>query len=123
MQRIFDQTRSYVSSAWSRALGRSASLNHRTLAWGGLALAAVILLSANLVSAVSLRGWKADLTEDRLYTISDGTRTILRTVDEPIKVRVYFWRNRGGPPPSHAHYFDRVRTLLEQYRDISGGKL
>jgi ABC-type uncharacterized transport system involved in gliding motility auxiliary subunit len=123
MQRILDHTRSYVSSAWASVLGRSATLSHRTLAWAGLALAAVILLSANLVSAVSLRSWKADLTEDRLYTMSDGTRTIIRAIDEPIKVRVYFSKKLGEAAPSYAHYFDRVRTLLEQYRDISGGKL
>jgi ABC-type uncharacterized transport system involved in gliding motility auxiliary subunit len=114
---------SSLKPAWDAALERVSRLSGRTLAWGGLALAAVILLSVNLISSLALKGWKADLTEERLFTISDGTRSILRSIDEPIKARVYFSKKLGEVAPSYARYFDRVRTLLEQYRDISGGKL
>ncbi len=123
MSSILETTRSAVSKAWAAIVAGVSGLSHRTLAWGGLALAAVILLSVNLASAVSLRSWRADLTQDRLFTISDGTRTILRGIGEPIKVRLYFSSKLGEAAPTYAHYFDRVRTLLEQYRDISGGKL
>ncbi len=77
----------------------------------------------NLVSSVSLRNWQADLTQGRLFTISDGTRQILRSIDEPITVRVYFSKRLGELAPSYADYFERVQTLLESYRDLSGGKL
>ncbi len=123
MSSILETTRSAVSKAWAAIVARVSGLSHRTLAWGGLALAAVILLSVNLASAVSLRSWRADLTQDRLFTISDGTRTILHGIGEPIKIRLYFSSKLGEAAPTYAHYFDRVRTLLEQYRDISGGKL
>jgi ABC-type uncharacterized transport system involved in gliding motility auxiliary subunit len=93
------------------------------MAWGGLALGAVILLSVNLIVSMSLRGWKADLTQDSLFTISNGTRAVLRSIDEPIKARVYFSKKLGEVAPSYANYFGRIRALLEQYRDISGGKL
>ena len=65
----------------------------------------------------------ADLTQDRLFTISEGTREILNSIDEPISARLYFSRNLAAASPDVARYFDRVRTLFEQYRDISGGKL
>ncbi|HKZ95469.1 MAG TPA: GldG family protein [Hyphomicrobiaceae bacterium] len=127
MNSTFETARSSLAraldGAWTWALERSEGLSRPALAWGSLALAGVILLSVNLMSSVSLRNWKADLTEDRLFTISDGTRQVLRAIDEPIKARVYFSSRLAEAAPSYARYFDRVRALLEQYRDISGGKL
>jgi ABC-type uncharacterized transport system involved in gliding motility auxiliary subunit len=114
---------SFAGDLWARMIERVSKLNGATLAWGGLALGAVILLSVNLIISMSLRGWKADLTEDRLFTISNGTRVVLRSIDEPIKARVYFSKKLGEMAPSYANYFGRIRALLEQYRDISGGKL
>ncbi|HVJ77479.1 MAG TPA: Gldg family protein [Hyphomicrobium sp.] len=104
-------------AAWCAKLKRS------TLAWSGLALAAVILLSVNLASSIGLKTWSADLTQDKLFTISDGTRQILKSIDEPINAQLYFSRNLADASPQVARYFDRVRTLFEQYRDISGGRL
>ncbi|AGK59106.1 hypothetical protein HYPDE_37173 [Hyphomicrobium denitrificans 1NES1] len=103
--------------AWCATLKRS------TLAWSGLALAAVILLSVNLVSSIGLKTWSADLTQDKLFTISQGTREILKSIEEPISTRLYFSKNLAAASPDTARYFDRVRALFEQYRDISGGKL
>jgi len=94
-----------------------------TLAWVGLALAAIVLLSVNLATSIGLKTWSADLTQDRLFTISAGTREILKSLDEPITARLYFSRNLAAASPEVARYFDRVRALFEQYRDISGGKL
>jgi gliding motility-associatede transport system auxiliary component len=110
-------------SAWDRLSGRFASLSRGTLAWGGLALAAVILLSINLISSISLRGVQDDMTDDKLFTISDGTREILRGIEEPIKVQVYFSKGIGKASPTYARYFDRVKSLLDSFREISGGKL
>lgn len=123
MHKILDGVRAHLRSAWDEVARRCASLSSGTLAWGGLALAAVILLSVNLVSAIGLRGWQADLTQGHAFTISEGTRQVLRGIDEPITVRVYFSKRLGEVAPSQASYFERVRALLDNYRDISGGKL
>ena len=105
------------------ALKRASELKPRSLAWGGLVLAGVIFLCLNLVFSIALRNWQSDLTEDGLYSISDGSRAILKAIDEPISARLYFSQRLGTLAPQYASYFNRVRTLLEQYRDISGGKL
>jgi len=115
--------RSKDSSAWSRFVNRFSSMSRSTLAWGSLALAAIILLSVNLISSIEFRNWQADMTEENLFTISEGTKEVLRGLDEPIKVRLYFSKQLGEASPRYARYFDRVRSLLENYRDISGGKL
>ena len=48
---------------------------------------------------------------------------MLRAIDEPISLRLYFSKRLGEAAPVYARYFERVRALLQQYRDISGGRL
>ena len=123
MHKILATVRTGARSAWDAIARGFSSLSSATLAWGGLALAAVILLSVNLVSSISLRSWQADLTQAHVFTISDGTRKVLRGIDEPIAVKVYFSKRLGELAPTQASYFERVQALLDSYRDISGGKL
>jgi ABC-type uncharacterized transport system involved in gliding motility auxiliary subunit len=106
-----------------RAATAAGRVSRRTLAWGGVALAAVMLLSINLIASSALREARFDLTKERLFTISEGTRKALRAIDEPIDVRVYFSKKLGELAPSYGKSFERVRTMLEQYRDIARGKL
>jgi ABC-type uncharacterized transport system involved in gliding motility auxiliary subunit len=113
----------HVRAAFDRLTAYVAQLPRHTLAWVGLALGAIILLSVNLFAATAFRSVKADLTQQRLFTISDGTRAVLRNIDEPISVKLYFSKRLGEAAPSYARYFERVRSLLEQYRDISRGQL
>ena len=105
----------------ARLLARPHQPPHAGL--GRVALGAVILLAVNLIASSALRDARLDLTKERLYTISDGTRKALRAIDEPVDVRVYFSKKLGEAAPSYAKMFERVRTLLEQYRGIARGKL
>ena len=45
---------------------------------------------------------RLDLTQQRLFTISEGTRNTLRAIDEPIDVRVYFSKKLGEAAPTYA---------------------
>ncbi|OHC73822.1 MAG: hypothetical protein A3G18_00595 [Rhodospirillales bacterium RIFCSPLOWO2_12_FULL_58_28] len=89
----------------------------------GLGMAAVLFLAVNIFANITLNSLRMDLTEDKLYTISDGTRNVLGKLNEPILVRLYFSKVLGERSPAHAAYHSRIRELLEQYRSISGGKL
>lgn len=112
-----------LKAPFDKAAQLAAGLPRHTLAWTGLGLAAIVFLSVNLIGATALRSVKADFTKEGLYTISEGTRKALSTIDEPIDVRVYFSQKLGEAAPSFAKNFERVRTLLEQYRSMSGNKL
>lgn len=98
-------------------------LNRGELAWGCVIMAAIILLSVNVLSETQLRKGNIDLTENKLYTLTDGTREVLSSIDEPIRVRLYFSKALGENVSTFQRYFDRVRRLLERYSDIAGGKL
>lgn len=107
----------------SWAVARASGLSRTSLAWGGLGLAAIILLSINLATSLALQNWRVDLTDDGLFTISEGTKVVLKAIDEPITARLYFSNKLGDIAPQYERYHGRVRALLERYRDISNGKL
>lgn len=86
-------------------------------------LAAVIFLAVNIFANTTFRGVEVDLTQEGLYTLSDGTREILKNIDEPITVRLFVTKHLTELNPSHATYADRVRALLERYSDLSDGKI
>ncbi len=93
------------------------------LAAGGLVLAVVLLLAFNIFSNATFQSLRLDLTEGKLFTLSQGTLNVLHAIDEPITVKLYYTKLLGERSPYHATYFERVRELLEQYADVSGGKL
>lgn len=109
--------------AFEKGVDLSSRLSSPTLAWWGIALAAVLLLCTNLIAGSWFKNWRMDLTEDGLYSISNSTRKVLAGLDEPISMQVYYTKALGETAPVYAQYFERVRALLERYRDMSGGKI
>ncbi|MCZ7566367.1 MAG: GldG family protein, partial [Burkholderiales bacterium] len=95
---------------------------HETLIYSAAGLAAlfVILVAANhLVSAARVR---ADLTEGRLYTLSEGTREILRGLDSPVKLRLYVAPGDSMPVPLRA-FAGRVADMVKEFEAVAGPNL
>lgn len=123
MRSIIDKAPAPVRGAADWLVARCARLPRHTLAWSSIALALILLLSVNLFASTTLRNAKADLTQQRLYTMSEGTRQMLRAIDEPISIRLYYSKQLGIAASNYGRYFERVRALLQQYRDVSRDKL
>ena len=102
---------------------RLESMDRGKLALGGLALAVVLLFAVNIFSNASFQSTKFDLTQGRLFTLSQGTRNVLKGIDEPITLKLYYTKLLGERSPQHANLFERVRELLSRYADLSGGKV
>ncbi|HYN39506.1 MAG TPA: Gldg family protein, partial [Rhodospirillales bacterium] len=64
-----------------------------------------------------------DLTEGRLYTVSEGSRRLMASLEEPIQLRLYFSRRLGEIAPAYGAYHARVRELLQRYAALSNGRL
>jgi ABC-type uncharacterized transport system involved in gliding motility auxiliary subunit len=58
-------------------------MNKRILTLGGLAVAAALLISINVLSNASLRTTRFEMTEGALYTLSPGAKNILANLQEP----------------------------------------
>ena len=68
---------------------------------------------------------KVDITDQRLYTLSDGTKAILAKLHQPIKARLYYARTAALKGPDQIRYFNNyyefVKALLEEYVAASKG--
>src|SRR5215469_10389544 len=92
---------------------------------GGTTLLAVALLFIGLTVFFNyaLRGWRIDLTQNRLYTIAPGTERILKNIHEPINLYFFFSEKTAGQLPQLKSYGVRVRELLEELAARSNGML
>ena len=98
-------------------------MGNRTLSVGGLIIAVVLFVSINIIAGKTLRSSRLDLTEAQLFTLSDGTREILSTLEEPVTLRFYLSRSLATGLPGVNTYASRVRELLEAYQRESGGNI
>ncbi len=87
------------------------------------ALIAMIFIGINILSFVWLSNIRFDVTERQLYTLSDGTKTTLGNIGEPVKLKFVYTRSLGQSYPSISAYASRVRELLRTYESLSKGKL
>src|SRR3984893_13783644 len=77
-----------------------------------------------MLSNVSLRGMRLDLTQNRLYTLSPGTQQVLAELKEPVNLYFYFSREAAAKQaPLLLPYANRVREFLEELATRSGGKV
>ena len=91
---------------------------------GGLAALAVLFLAVVMLSNLSLRGVRLDLTQNRLYTLSTGTKQVLAELKEPVNLYFYFSRGAAAKQsPLIMPYANRVREFLEEITARSGGKI
>lgn len=89
----------------------------------GLGLAVILFFAVNIFSNTAFKSMQLDLTEDRLFTLSDGTKRVLASLDEPVDIRLFFSRALGDRSPDNARYHNRVRELLIQYAEIADGMI
>ena len=90
----------------------------------GVAALVVIALLANwLVSLTPLGNRGADFTENKVHTLSTGTRAILTELDTPVVIRYYASRSTDYMPEELKLHMRRVDDLLKEYASISKGKL
>lgn len=89
----------------------------------GIVLAAILFLAINVLAGSTLRSGQLDLTERKLFTLSDATRRVLANLEEPITLRLFFTRELGDAFPDQAAYHARVREFLERYATLADGKI
>lgn len=89
----------------------------------GLGVGAVLFLGVNALSAPLLRSTRVDLTQQKLYTLSEGTRALLGKLEEPIKLRLYFSKGLVEENPVLIDYARRVEDMLRGYVAAADGKV
>ncbi|MDH4567805.1 ABC transporter [Pseudomonas sp. BN414] len=89
----------------------------------GLLLIAVAFLAFNMLAGLTLTNARVDLTEQKLYTISDGTKQILGEIDEPINLYFFYSDKSAKDLVVLRNYARRVEEMLKAYERAAGGKI
>ncbi|MBD7976508.1 GldG family protein [Serpens gallinarum] len=89
----------------------------------GLLLIAVAFLTFNLISGLTLSNARLDLTEQKLYTLSEGTERILAGLDEPLTLQLFYSDAATQDLVALRNYARRVEELLKTYVRAADGKL
>jgi ABC-type uncharacterized transport system involved in gliding motility auxiliary subunit len=92
------------------------------LIYSAVGLAALLLILVAVNFLVSRAPVRADLTEGDIYTLSEGTRKILRELQSPVKVKLYVSQGEAVPVPLRG-FAQRVEDVVSEFRQVAGSKL
>ena len=95
----------------------------KTISAGALIVIAVLFVAVLVLVNTVFRGARIDLTENNLYTLSDGTNKILASIDEPINLYLFYSDEATRSVPQLRTYATRVREMLEEMSARSAGKI
>ncbi len=89
----------------------------------GLSLLAILFVSSIMFSNLVLDNLRLDLTEQKLYTVNEGTLKVLGGIQQPINLYLFFSDQASSDNTYLRNYARRVRELLEEYAYYADGRL
>ena len=87
----------------------------------GIVLIAAILILVNVI--FKPMNARIDCTADKLYTLSEGTKTTLKGLTDTVSIRFYYTKDVAKMPVYFKNYAMRVEDLLQEYKQVAGKKL
>lgn len=115
--------------AWYFAIGAFVALsfvpNSRLIRVGfaTVAMAAMVFFFTEFISRTGVGNRSVDLTEDDRYTLTDGTRSILSELTEPVTINYYVTRDVDGTPSAYKRHIPRVDSFLRQIEGLAADDL
>ena len=97
----------------------------KKLMYSGVGLLAIALafLAFNLLSSQAITHARLDLTEQQLYTTSEGTRRIIAGLQEPVELYLFFSEKAARDLVPLRNYARRVEEMLRAYERESDGRI
>jgi len=95
----------------------------KILSGTGILIAAVLAIATIILVNSTLTSWRMDLTENKLYTLSEGTLNIIKSLEEPVTLDFYVSKKAMTGIPQIASYANRIHDLLIEYAAKSNGKI
>ncbi len=89
----------------------------------GIVVMLAIVIAINVITGV--KPLRLDLTQEKAYTLSDGTRAVLKKLDTPVKIRFYCTQSENATPETVylKSYARQVEDLLQEYKQVAGRNL
>ena len=107
-----------------RTLGCSFFLKNKSF-FGRCSVAILIFISfigINLFANGLLKSLNIDFTEDKIFTLSSNSRKVLQNLPAVTTAKIYYSPILGQRDTQMRLAFDKLKTLLETYKNISDGK-
>jgi ABC-type uncharacterized transport system involved in gliding motility auxiliary subunit len=92
------------------------------LIYSAIGLIALFLLLVAVNFLVSRAPVRLDLTDGNLYTLSPGTKKILRGLSSPVKVKLYLSQGEAVPVQLRG-FAQRVEDLVREFKGVAGPNL
>ncbi|MDX1693725.1 MAG: Gldg family protein [Ketobacteraceae bacterium] len=89
----------------------------------GLVVLAGLVLISTLITDALFQGMRIDLTENNLYTLSEGSKNIASGVEEPVELYFFFSRDATKNALDWRNYGKQVQELLEEFELASDGRI
>jgi len=87
----------------------------------GLLILFAIIIAANVI--ISRVRARVDLTGEKLYTLSDGSKAILAKLEQPVTLKLFASSSSPAMPPVLKNYARQVEDLLREYVVASNGRI
>lgn len=88
-----------------------------------LLLVFISLVAIIAISQSVFKGVRLDLTENKIYSLSDGTRNLLTKIDEPIQLYFFYSRDAASGLPPLQTWATQVQEFLEEISLAANGKI
>src|SRR5690606_18564765 len=83
---------------------------------------AMFLLLAGAYVIAHMAAARIDLTEEKMFTLSPGTKAILKKLDTPVHIRFYSTQSKEMPVEFKT-YSQRVEDILNEYQKHGGARI
>ena len=93
----------------------------KLFSWAGVLVVLLIVILVNFILGLGIFRTRLDFTEDKLYTLSEGTVNILTDLDTKVSIRYYRTEDNDAIPEQVQIYIQRVEDVLNEYRKRSKG--
>jgi ABC-type uncharacterized transport system involved in gliding motility auxiliary subunit len=98
-------------------------MQHKLTSSVNLFLLVVVFFALVFVNNQLLSSARLDLTENQVYSLSQGSKQVLKEIDEPINLYFFFSDKASKNMTSLRNYANRVESLLREYETLASGKL
>lgn len=87
---------------------------------GILIIMAILVIANAILKPVNFR---LDCTDGKLYTLSKGTKNILKDLDKVVSIRFYYSRDAADMPVYLKTYAGRVEDMLQEFKRDGGNRI
>lgn len=95
------------------------SMNRGLGTVAAMALLIAVFVAFNMTTAAALKGARLDLTEGSVYTLTNASKRIAQSLEEPVTLKLYFSESIARDQPGLIAVGRRVEEILEEYARLS----